>query len=213
MMLDDLAAIPVSPADCHELLFGDIGSVVHEVGHVAGAALNGGAPTDYVLFDWSATALRHATYIDARYRMRFARDMPLQIRTLAAGIAAERLIFGEKCLPRATDDFMAIATLLGEAFDPDDMEPLVEKVLRDFDPIIAPDAVGILRTLYRRTVKKIRSRRYRMGSIDMIPFHALGCPAKLGLGERLRAIARTARGQERDAVINSFLVVDLRSGL
>jgi hypothetical protein len=68
MMLDDLSGIPAIPAECHELLFGDTGAVVHEVGHVAGAALNGGTPTDYVIFDWSEDALRHATYTDVRYR-------------------------------------------------------------------------------------------------------------------------------------------------
>jgi hypothetical protein len=139
--------------------------------------------------------------------------MALQIKTLAAGIVAERLIFGEGCIARAKDDLATIAKLLGKPFGPKNMETLAEKVLRDFEPIIAPGAVGVLWTLYRRTVRKIRSGRYRIGSIDMIPFYALGCPAKLGVGERLRAIARTRRGQGRDAVINSFLSADLRSGV
>jgi hypothetical protein len=213
MLLEDLTLIPKSLKKRKQLLLDSTGVVLHEVGHVVSAALNGGIATDYLVFDWSATALRHSTYIDECYRDKLACNVPLQVRTAAGGIAAEKLIFGEGCLPRADQDFIKIAELLGQRFRADQMGALVNMVLQDFDPIIPSDAVDLVRDLYRRTVKAVQGRRYRVDSIDIIPFSAVGFSKNVSLADRVLANLRTRLGRNRDVIARSIRSPHLSSGL
>jgi len=168
--LDELGTLPL--ATRRRLAGGPSGTVVHEAGHFLAAAKLG-VPADLILFDWSPEGFQHAVYVREHFRHLWRTDPAARLSMLAAGYAAELLVFGEALLNRAESDLMSAAAVLGHdgTFDLEqDGRGLVAE-LRARDPFGPEDAAAVV-DLHNWLAMAINAEGGPDGAFA-IPYHRL----------------------------------------
>ncbi len=202
-MLQDLTLIPVDLDERRTLLRASTCLLVHEIGHIIAEVLAIAAPTDYLIADGMHNAIHSGTYTHLRYRPLFERDEAARGRILAAGFAAEELMFGEANLGRADADLRSLASMLKVPWFSESQRPTIARLAhRRYDPIFPMDVKDIIASMYRNVVRALQSGRFELDNANMVPFYVfhdrrLPIPA----GRRLAAMVRTRLGLGRRAIL------------
>lgn len=211
----DLNNLPDDTRGRKLCLLGPTGYVLHAVGGLVSAAVNGHIPTDYLIFDWGALPGFTATYMDKMYAARLEANATLQIRIAAGGLAAEAAVFGEICQPRSKQNLDWIASVLGMRVAQQHQNAFAEWVLTEFWPI--PESRrDLLIKVYQDVAGKISSEHYRLPGrpVDVIAFHELAhMDEAIPPNDRMMAAERTRSRQGRQKIIDRALDADLAAGI
>jgi hypothetical protein len=172
--------------------------LAHEAGHAAEAAA-AGIPTDYIIFDGAPERSRHAGYIDETYRARLESDKFLAGRILAAGFAAEMVLFGAAELSISSEDLHTLAEHIGIPKTDDWMNTTALCALQRYKPVVSQH---VIKAIYAKLVSAIKSEQYLVDGAHIVPIDAFdNLVLAFPIVDYWRAFLRTKNGLDRKVIL------------